>query len=49
VWVEETVLVEMLTPQQLPSYLASFGAAGVRALESKFRDLEFALAARAPH
>jgi hypothetical protein len=47
VWIEETVLVELLTPQQLPAYLASFGPAGVRTLEARFRDLEFALATRA--
>jgi hypothetical protein len=49
VWAEETVLVEFLTPQELPAYLASFGPAGLRTLDAKFRDLEFALAARAMH
>jgi hypothetical protein len=49
VWIEETVLVELLTPQQLPAYLAAFGPAGLRTLDAKFRDLEFALATRATH
>jgi hypothetical protein len=49
VWVEETVLVELLTPRQLPAYLASFGPAGARTLEAKFRDLEHALSRRATH
>jgi hypothetical protein len=46
VWVEETVLVELLTPQQMPAYLASFGPAGLATLDSKFRDVERALAHR---
>lgn len=46
VWVEETVLVELLTPQQLPAYLACFGAAGLATLDAKYRDVERALARR---
>ena len=49
VWVEETVLVELLTPQQLPAYLASFGPAGLRTLDAKFREMELAIAARTTH
>jgi catechol 2,3-dioxygenase-like lactoylglutathione lyase family enzyme len=37
------------TAHDLPADLASFGPAGLRTLEAKFRDLEFALAARATH
>lgn len=46
VWVEDALLVELLTPQQLPAYLASFGSAGIATLDGKFRDVERALANR---
>ena len=49
VWVEESVLVELMTPQQLPAYLACFGHAGVTTLDAKFRDVEHALATRVRH
>jgi hypothetical protein len=46
VWIEEALLVELLTPQQLPAYLACFGPAGVTTVDAKFRAVEAALATR---
>jgi hypothetical protein len=46
VWVEDALLVELLTPQQLPAYLACFGPAGLRTLDAKFRDVERAFVNR---
>ena len=40
VWVEDALLVELLTPQQIPGYLGAFGAGGVATLDARFRELE---------
>jgi hypothetical protein len=48
VWVENAVLVELLTPEQAPAYREAFNARGLTTLDAKLRDLEAALAARRP-
>jgi hypothetical protein len=44
VWVENAYLVELLTPDLKPMYVASFNAEGVTTLDTKLRRLEQALA-----
>src|SRR4029453_8034278 len=45
IWPEDSFCVELLTPQQLPAYLAAFGATGLATLDAKLRDLEHKIAA----
>lgn len=40
VWVEGVFLVELMTPEQAASYVASFGVGGMSALDGKLRELE---------
>ena len=47
-WVENAFLLELLTPEQAPAYLAGFNAEGLPTLDARLRDLETALAARRP-
>jgi hypothetical protein len=46
VWVEDTFLVEMMTPEQATEYIATFGSEGLATLDGKLRELEAALAVR---
>jgi hypothetical protein len=39
-WVENEVLIELLPPEWAADYLATFGPAGIAALDGKFRALE---------
>lgn len=45
VWVENAFLVEFLTPEFTPAYIAAFDAKGVQTIDRKFRELERALSA----
>ena len=44
VWVEDALLVELLTPQQIAAYQSAFGPSGVRTLDARFREIEQTLA-----
>jgi hypothetical protein len=48
VWVGNAFLVELLTPELAPAYLATFDARGPSTPDAELRDLEAALAARRP-
>lgn len=43
VWVEDTFLVELMTPEQATSYTANFGTEGMLELDGKLRELELAM------
>ena len=43
VWVEPSLLLELLSPDQAPAYVACFGAEGAPHLDARLRDLERAL------
>jgi hypothetical protein len=47
VWVEETFLVELMTPEQSNAYVAVFGRSGAATIDSRMRGLERALLERA--
>lgn len=47
VWIDDAILVELLTPAMVPAYVETFGALGLSALDSKLRDLEKPPAPRA--
>jgi hypothetical protein len=40
VWVENAMLIELLTPDMAPAYVAAFGTAGMSTLDAKLRELE---------
>ena len=40
VWPEDSFALELLTPQQVPAYIAAFGATGLATLDDKLRALE---------
>ncbi len=44
VWIEDSFLLELLTPEHLASYVAAFGVAGAPALDGRLRQLEQELA-----
>ena len=44
VWVEDALLVELLTPQQIAAYQSAFGASGIATLDARFREIEQMLA-----
>jgi hypothetical protein len=43
-WVEDNVLVELITPDEQERYIAAFGADGMTTIDGKLRDLEASLA-----
>ncbi len=46
VWVENTFLVELMTPEMTREYIAAFGAEGTGEIDAKLRALETAMAAQ---
>jgi hypothetical protein len=40
VWIEKAVLIEFLTPEIAPSYVAMFGTVGMATLDARLRQLE---------
>lgn len=40
VWIDDAILIELLTPAMVPAYVETFGALGLPALDGKLRDLE---------
>lgn len=48
IWIEDSFLLELLTPDQRPDYVACFGSAGLAHLDDRLRGLERAIASAMP-
>ena len=44
IWIDGTPLLELTTPELLPSYVRTFGAVGLRTLDAELRAVETHLA-----
>jgi len=49
VWIEGSLLLELLPPEHLSAYVACFGASGALSLSDQLRNLEQEAACRAPN
>lgn len=48
IWVEGSLVIELLTPEHMAAYVGTFGADGIASLDAELRGLEQRIAAKRP-